>query len=188
MRLIDFLLIENIADFEPKAKNDIKRHLKKIEVLNPNTLEQFTKFFNSLYHKEKIRLLISDIGQIEYDFWMNGLVDIALPKDSKFNYDINSTFWKSIIRKIAKSREKVNHIKNLEDFQWVRHIPIRNYLYNNMETMAYDAHIELEDEKFSYTKSLWYDMFGNSEEYQQFTQLMRKYKDGKIPPSSRRIG
>ena len=58
-----------------------------------------------------------------------------------------------------------------------------------METRAFDAVIEEEDEKFSYTKSLYYDIFGTGEEYNKFVRLMKDYKENKIPkPRSRRIG
>ncbi len=185
MRLITFIN-ENISDFLPKAKRDIKRHRQKLESIEFIDLEYFCSNFNKLYTKEKINMMVDEaIDKIDFDFWLNGTVDIHIPKDTK----INETFWNQVVKKIAKAREKWKHIRKMEDFQWLVHLPVKNFLYHEMETRAFDAVIEEEDEKFSYTKSLYYDIFGTGKDYNRFLQLMKDYKENKIPkPRSRRIG
>jgi len=187
-RLQNFLK-EQISDFVPKEERNIKRHFNELKKLSFLTFEDFCNKFNSLYHAEKIRLVPDNILEMETDFWKNGTIDIHLPIQTEIpELNIKNQFWKKIVRLTAKTREKAIIIGRMEEFQFVVHIPIKQHLKDQLKSNAYEAFIEERDDKYSPTKSIYYDIFGNSETYKEFVKLINKYKNNEIEiPSDKRF-
>lgn len=202
MRLYNYLN-ERIEDFKPKEKRNIKRHLKKLEKKVKEGNLNWFDVFNSLYggKKEKIKLIpIEPVNDNDIVVWADFLRDttILLYINKYINVtdytikNIDNKLWSTIIKETAKVREKAKNLSRLEQFRWATHIPIKQHLIDEIYTNAYDASIELEDDGFSPTKSMYHDVFGsglrNKQYYDWFVKLMNEYKNGeRKPPPTRKL-
>lgn len=187
-------LNEKIEDFKLKEKRNIKKHFKKLQkYFISYQLVPFLDYFNQLYKKEKIKLIKfndnNDNIVVKTDFFKDMTVILYINKlpTEKQMRDINNKYWNTIIHYIAKTREKSKNINRTDLFNF-QHTPIKQYLQDRIKVRAYDAYIEKQEDGFSPTKSIYYDLFGNDDTYKHFKYLMNAYQNNEIiPPPERKL-
>lgn len=186
--------------FRPSTKRIVKKHLddvkEDLKIHNYNvTLRKLCMIMSSIYMKDKIRFI--DDGDVyepsfDYavgsDFYKNGDIEIflsnkaperikKLSEENRFK-DLTDVFYKEIMYLISHTKVYVKRIKALKDeFNFIGYAPIKKHIIDYMRKYAYESAVELEEEGFSPTRSLVYDLIGQLPEYKKFKSLMEEYRE-----------
>ena len=176
-----------------KKQNDVKKIVKsfkdvihkELQVYDFNvTMQKLCMIFSSYYMQYKIRMISDGENYLKNkfvqggDFYNNGDIELFLSDDIINNLhminDMNSKFNKelvNVLQKITNQRDRILKVK--DEFDFIGYNPIKKYVIDNLQTFAEIAKDELEQDNFSFTRSLIYDLIGNRAIYSEFKDMMQ---------------
>lgn len=174
-------------DNKKLANQIISKHLDKIENkikiegYSPS-LRKLCMVLSSIYMQDRVRFI--DDGD-EYlkskkfikgsDFYINGDIEIFLKDEAVDNIDnlLNKgKLFTEIVDVLSNTLAHIKKVASMKDmFSFIGYNPIKKYIIDNIDEYIDIVRVEKEEEGFSTTKSMIYDLIGKLPVYDRVKNI-----------------
>ena len=171
---------------KPKALRLINKYKRVVDKelswyeYNVTTMK-LCMIMSSIYMQDKIRFIYDESPQfkgysyvIGSDFYKGGDLELFLSNSvvdsvytnkklftDKFTNEFNCVLAHALVK-----RDRV--LKMGDEFEWIGYVPIKKHIADNIDRYVYITKQELEDDNFSPTRSMIFDLIGHLPVYKKF--------------------
>ena len=171
---------------KPKALRLINKYKKAVDKelswyeYNVTTMK-LCMIISSIYMQDKIRFIYDENPQfkgykyvIGSDFYKNGDIELFLSDkvvnsvytNKKLFTDKFINEFNSVLAHVLDKRKKILRMR--DEFEWIGYVPIKKYITDNIDYYIWLTKQELEEDGFSPTRSLIFDLVGKLPVYKEF--------------------